>query len=156
MEIERKFLLRSEPEWLAGCRSQHLEQGYLVLGDEAEVRVRLIDDGREAELTVKRGHGRDREETEIELVGEQAELLWPATEGRRVRKRRYRCEREEGVFEVDVYERELEGLITCEIEFQDRGAAEAFEPPEWLGPELTGDDRYANRALAVEGLPPGA
>ena len=30
---------------------------------------------------------------------------------------------------------------------------EAFAAPEWLGAEVTGDERYANRTLALEGVP---
>lgn len=152
-EVERKFLIESEPEWLSGYPCERIEQGYLVLSEEGEARVRLIDGGREASLTVKRGHGRSRSETEIELIGSQADGLWPATEGRRVRKRRFRVEADEGVYELDVFEGELTRLITCEIEFADEDAAKCFQPPEWVGAELTGDERYENRALATAGLP---
>jgi adenylate cyclase len=152
-EIERKFLLEVEPGWLGDCESRRIEQGYVALTEDAEVRVRLVDGGREAKLTVKRGEGRSRQETEIELIADQADRLWPLTDGRRVGKRRYRAEREEGCFEIDVYEGALAGLLTAEIEFADEAAAERFQPPEWLGPELTGDRRYANRSLAEHGRP---
>jgi CYTH domain-containing protein len=55
--------------------------------------------------------------------------------------------------EVDVYEGALAGLITAEVEFSSEEASSAFAPPGWLGREVTGDKRYANRALAVDGLP---
>jgi adenylate cyclase len=152
-EIERKFLLEAEPGWLAECESRRIEQGYVALTDDVEVRVRLIDGGREAKLTVKRGHGLSRGETEIELIADQAERLWPLTEGLRVRKRRHRAEREEGCFEIDVYEGALTGMITAEIEFADEAAADRFQSPEWLGRELTGEERYANRSLAAYGRP---
>lgn len=152
-EIERKFLLQGEPEWLGDCPSRQIEQGYLVLADDGEVRVRRIDGGQDARLTVKRGEGRTRRETEVELIAEQATDLWPATEGRRVCKRRFRCEREEGVFEIDVYEGELAGLIVCEIEFARESEAESFTAPDWVDAELTDDERYKNRALARDGLP---
>lgn len=153
VEVERRFLIDGEPDWLRDHPCERIEQGYLVLSDEGEARVRLVDDGRQASLTVKRGHGRSRAETEIELIGDQADTLWPATDGRRVCKRRFRVEAEEGVYEIDVFEGDLEGLIVCEIEFPDEGAAEAFEPPSWAGEELSGNDRYENRALATAGLP---
>ena len=44
-------------------------------------------------------------------------------------------------------------LLTAEIEFPDEAAARAFAAPEWLGRDVTDDARYANRALAVNGIP---
>ena len=32
-------------------------------------------------------------------------------------------------------------------------SSEAFAAPEWLGQEVTGDERYANRTLALRGAP---
>ncbi len=149
-EIERKFLVGEPPAWLGDCAAQDIEQGYLAVGRDHEVRLRRREDDRI--LTVKAGHGRDREEREVELSAEQFDALWPLTEGRRVAKRRHRVEGEIAI-DVDVYRGELEGLVTAEAEFPSDEASEAFEPPPWLGRELTGDDRYANQQLALSGLP---
>jgi CYTH domain-containing protein len=56
--------------------------------------------------------------------------------------------------EVDVYEGDLGGLVTAEVEFPSEEASSAFDPPGWLGREVTGDPRYANRTLAVSGPAP--
>ena len=55
--------------------------------------------------------------------------------------------------ELDVYEGDLDGLVTAEVEFPDEASALAFDAPEWLGRDVTEDKRYGNRVLAVEGLP---
>ena len=55
--------------------------------------------------------------------------------------------------EVDEYEGDLRGLLVAEVEFDDEAASDAFTPPDWFGPEVTEDDRYKNRALAVDGRP---
>jgi adenylate cyclase len=149
-EIERKFLVAERPDWLDGCRSEALEQGYLAIGPDDEVRLRRSED--RARLTVKRGHGEERLEQEVEIGEEQLAALWPLTEGRRVEKRRYSVDGDPAI-EVDVYAGELEGLITAEVEFPSREDAERFSPPNWLGEEVTGDDRYANQRLALHGLP---
>jgi adenylate cyclase len=157
MEIERKFCLPVAPDWLGGCPSRRIRQGYVALADDVEVRVRIFDDeDEEPVLTVKRGHGERRAEVEFSIDPDDAEQLWALTEGRRVRKRRHLAERGSGSFEIDVYEGDLDGLVTAEIEFEDEAAAAAFEAPEWLGPELTGDERYENRTLATEGRPVSA
>jgi CYTH domain-containing protein len=150
-EIERKFLLRVPPAWLGECVSEAIAQGYVALEEATEVRLRRR--GEQRLLTVKRGSGESREEREIELGEDDFERLWPLTEGRRVSKRRYVREADEGSLEIDVYEGELDGLMTAEMEFASEAEADAFQPPAWLGEELTGDVRWANRSLAVEGRP---
>jgi adenylate cyclase len=52
-----------------------------------------------------------------------------------------------------VFEGELAAMVTGEVEFDSEAASDAFEPPDWLGAEVTGDDRYANATLAIHGLP---
>ena len=52
-----------------------------------------------------------------------------------------------------MFEGGLAGMITAEMEFDSKDQSDTFEPPDWLGREVTGDDRYANETLAVEGLP---
>jgi CYTH domain-containing protein/CHAD domain-containing protein len=149
-EIERKFMVADLPRAESGAAT--IEQGYLALDEHAEVRLRRIDG--ELLLTAKRGHGEVREEVEVSIHPKAFEALWPLTAGRRVRKVRHYVPLGEGLrAEIDVYEGDLDGLRTAEIEFGSREGADAFAPPPWLGTELTGDERYANQSLATVGLP---
>lgn len=150
MEVERKFRLQSPPD-LSGSEADPIEQGYLAVGADGEVRLRRK--GEQTLLTVKRGAGLSRGEAEVEISPEQFEALWPMTEGRRLRKRRHLLPHDGLEIEVDVYEGELEGLIVAEIEFDSEDQARAFEPPVWLAAEVTGDERFLNEHLAVNGLP---
>ena len=150
-EIERKFVLPQPPEWLADCRRTDVEQGYLVLGDDAEARVRRIGD--RAVLTVKHGGGLKRQEVEIEISDDQFDALWPLTEGRRIKKVRHYRQVDAGTIEIDVYGGDHEGLVTAEIELESERAGAGFEPPQWMGQEVTGDRRYSNAALATDGIP---
>jgi adenylate cyclase len=152
-EIERKFRLAEAPDWLSDCDSNRIEQGYLAIepADETEVRIRRY--GNDTWLTVKRGSGKTREETEIELSEEQFETLWPLTEGRRVRKVRHRVPQDKLTVDVDVFEGDLGELVIGEVEFDSEAASEEFDAPDWLGEEVTGDPRYANESLAVHGAP---
>jgi adenylate cyclase len=155
VEIERKFLLDGTPEWLDDYDSARIEQGYLAIVEgETEVRVRRKDG--QALLTVKQGTGEVRREEEIELTGDQFEAMWPLTEGRRVAKLRYEVPYEGLTIEIDVFEGPLSGIVTVEVEFDSEEASAAFEPPEWLGREVTGDPKYANESLATRGAPEGA
>ena len=153
MEIERKFVLAEPPAGLDDHPHARIEQGYVAIDPNGtEVRVRRR--GSERTLTIKSGSGLVRTESEAELEGARFDALWPLTDGRRVVKTRYLVPLDGGLtVEVDVYEGPLQGLVTAEVEFGDESAGEAFEAPAWLGTEVTGDKRYANRALAVSGLP---
>ena len=153
MEIERKFLVARRPD-LEGAKRAEIEQGYLALGDgegDAEVRLRRKND--ELYLTVKAGSGRTRVEEELELDREPFESLWPLTEGRRVAKTRHLVPCGEVDIELDLYRGDLDGLAIAEVEFPDEESADAFEAPEWLGEEVTGDERYLNATLATKGTP---
>ena len=126
MEIERKFLV-TEPPDLDGADSDEIEQGYLAMGADGEVRLRRR--GEQLVLTAKRGSGLARDEAEVELERDAFEELWPLTEGRRLHKRRHVLSHGDLEFEVDVYEGDLEGLVVAEIEFPSEEAAREFDPP---------------------------
>ena len=150
VEIERKFLVPLAPDWLSDHRAAEIEQGYLAIeGDEIEVRLRRLEE--RTFLTVKRGQGRRRIETEIEISSEGFAELWPLTEGRRIMKARHYVPSEAGMIEVDVYTGSLEGLIIAEIEFGSEELSESFGPLAWMGAEVTGKRAYANKNLATQG-----
>jgi adenylate cyclase len=150
-EIERKFLLSELPPTLRLARGESIKQGYLALDGDTEVRLRT--GSKPPRLTIKSGRGAVRTEVELPVEGSEAQALWELTEGRRLEKTR-RLMRIDGVrAEVDEYTGDLAGLVVVEIEFDDEQAAQAFTPPAWFGPELTGEHAYANRSLACDGLP---
>jgi len=150
MEVERKFVVASPPD-LGGAHADEIEQGYLAIGSEGEVRVRRK--GEKLLLTAKRGTGLSREEAEVEIDRASFDELWSLTEGRRLEKRRYVLPLGELEVELDVYGGDLESLIVAEIEFATEEEAKEFDPPAWLGEEVTGDHRYMNETLATAGLP---
>jgi adenylate cyclase len=154
VEIERKFTVRAAPADLGSHPSSAIEQGYLAIHEDGtEVRVRRRDGA--AVLTVKSGGGLVRAEEEIALDGDMFERLWPLTEGRRIEKVRHLLPAPGPgiVIELDVYAGDLAGLVLAEVEFASEAAAAAFEPPAWLGPDVTEDARYKNQRLAVDGRP---
>jgi adenylate cyclase len=152
-EIERKFLVSKAPDDLASYPAESIEQGYIVVEGPVDVRVRRRGD--RTLLTVKSGAGRVRLEEEFEIDERRFASLWPLSDGRRIAKIRYSMPGDGGLtIELDVYAGDLAGLVTVEVEFESEAASDAFDPPDWFGPELTDDMRYANRALAVHGPPP--
>jgi CYTH domain-containing protein len=146
LEIERKFLVRRLPRGLPRLPHREIEQGYLVVGKDAHVRLRRH--GRTCTLTFKRNAQLAREEREMKLSAAQFKILWPATAGARLTKTRYDAPWKKLTIEIDIYRGSNAGLIVAEVEFPDLEAAESFQPPSWLGEEVTAARRYSNVALA--------
>jgi CYTH domain-containing protein len=146
-EIERKFLVRKLPADLTTYPTNEIAQGYLVSMDDG-LQVRLRKTGQRYSLTYKLGTGNVREEREVELTEEQFDALWPATEGKRLVKTRHEIPLGERTVEIDHYHDRHEGLVVAEVEFDDEEAAKNFQPPDWLGDDVTGNPRYSNQLLA--------
>ena len=146
IEIERKFLVKS-PEFkdqATGC--SHFVQGYITSPPAKTVRVRIADD--KAYLTIKgsgSASGMSRFEWEMEIPGRDALALLGICEGGVIEKDRYYVPFAGHTFEVDEFFGDNEGLVMAEVELSSED--EAFEKPEWLGQEVTGDSRYYNSSL---------
>ena len=153
MEVERKFLV-SEPPDLGGAEADEIEQGYLAIGSDGEVRVRRKGD--RLLLTAKRGSGFSRQEAEVELDRSSFDELWPLTEGRRLQKRRHVIPHGDLKIEVDVYEGELEGLDGGRDRASLRGGGEGVRAARSDREEVTGDQRYLNETLATAGSSVGS
>jgi CYTH domain-containing protein len=152
VEIERKFLVSEVPA--GSFETSSIRQGYVAIAaDGGEVRVRDRDGA--CWLTVKHGKGVVREEHETQISPELFSALWPATEGRRVEKRRMLVPLEgDLVAEVDVFGGALAGLVVAEVEFPSAEAATAFAAPGWFGRDVSDDHAYKNQSLALSGAPP--
>lgn len=152
IEIERKFLVGEIPANLNQYPHVDIEQGYLPpLEVGTEIRLRRAGD--KYYKTKKSGGGIARTEEEVEISQEQFQKEWSETEGSRIEKTRYRIPFEENLIELDIYQGRLEGLVVAEIEFESSESAEKFSPPSWLGEEVTENQSYKNKNLAVQGLP---
>ena len=153
MEIERKFLVSEVPESASAASPIPIVQGYIAV-EPGGREVRLRRKGDRFFQTIKSGTGITRLETEIELTGEQFEKLWPQTDGRRIEKDRREVPHRGHVIELDVFGGALDGLVIAEVEFGSLEDSRAFEPPDWLGEEVTEEAGYHNRNLALHGRPP--
>lgn len=152
IEIERKFLVVSEPD-LSGATPAKIRQGY-VTGPGDSVSVRLRQKGDKFLMSVKSGQGVVRQEHETQIQREQFDTLWPATDGRRLGKVRWTGPLPDGKFyELDHFEGDHAPLRLVEVEFASLADARAFQPPDWFGREVTGDRRYSNSVMALEGTP---
>jgi CYTH domain-containing protein len=153
MEIERKFLIPALPPDLEQFPHTRIEQAYIAI-DDTGTEVRIRRRAEETSLTIKGGRGRSRAEEELEIDPGRFERLWQLSGGRSLEKTRYEIAGEGGLtIELDLYGGVLEGLATAEVEFPSEDAAERFVAPSWFGQDVTDDDAYKNRRLAVDGRP---
>ncbi len=152
VEIERKFLVTELPADWRSWPQERISQGYLAITDVVEVRLRRRGD--RCFQTIKSIGGLVRQELEIELTAEQLTTLWPATEGCRLEKIRYRAQWHGLSLDVDLYEGGHKGLRTVEIEFPSVAASRELVPPPWFGAEITDDQRFKNCNLARTGRIP--
>lgn len=151
-EIERKFLVAKDSWQAQVTSSSQIQQGYLSASAKATVRIRIFD-GKRAVLTLKgKAEGLARPEFEYEVPLADAEELMQISRPETVEKRRHRVPHGKHVWEVDVFEGHHAGLIVAEVEM--RSEDEEVALPDWVGKEVTEDERYANASLArTPGVP---
>ena len=144
-EIERKFLVRSDT-WRRHGGGTRYRQGYLANGEQSTVRIRLSD--RDAWLTIKGARvGLTRPEFEYRIPTADAEaMLATLVAGSLVEKTRYKVSSGNHLWEIDEFHGDNSGLVLAEVELAHE--AEAFDPPEWLGVEVSDDPRYYSSQLA--------
>ncbi len=146
MEIERKFLVYKDRDFKsAAYSSSHIRQGYIPTKG-VTVRIRLRDD--KGFLTIKGpsvNGGLSRYEFEKEITLDEAEHLLELCDKDVIDKTRYLVRYGDHVFEVDEFHGNNEGLVMAEVELGSE--EEAFERPDFIGMEVTGDRRFYNRHL---------
>ncbi len=144
-EIERKFLLKDSSWKNFADEGTAYSQGYLVGSKHASVRVRI--QGERAFLNIKSATlDIKRQEFEYEIPMDDAtEMLETLCDKPLISKTRYHIKNENHLWEIDVFEGDNKGLIVAEIELSDKN--EAFVKPDWLGLEVSDDERYYNVCL---------
>lgn len=146
-EQERKWVVDDLPDDLED--GKRMRQVYLAVTETKEIRVRIWTEGSFTyyEMGMKKGKGENREEYHTFLYPSQFEDLEEAIEGE-VTKTRYEIPHGDLLMELDVYE---DTTLPCGgkavVEIEDCLAD--FDEPEWFGKEVTEDERYKNKWLAV-------
>ena len=146
VEIERKFRVKNDA-WRLDAHGQRIagvpfRQGYLPTQDETTVRVRL--QGNEARLTIKgKTRGLSRAEYEYSIpVDDANEMLSNLCQKPLIEKVRYRREESGLIWEIDEFGGDNAGLIVAEVELE--AEDQHVSLPQWVGQEVSADDRYYN------------
>lgn len=147
IEVERKFLVKTDAYKAEATSSNLIVQGFLNTHPERTVRVRIYGD--KGYVTIKgksNKTGTSRFEWEKEIDVDEAKALLNLCEDGILEKTRYLIPFGEHIFEVDEFLGNNEGLIVAEVELNSED--EFFEKPQWLGEEVTGDVKYYNSQIS--------
>ncbi|OUD33903.1 adenylate cyclase [Flavobacterium sp. FPG59] len=148
IEIERKFIVKNQSFKEKIHTKSIVSQGYLNSNPERTVRVRIKND--KGYLTIKgisNESGTSRYEWEKEIPLNEAVELFKLCEKGAIEKTRYEIKYGNHTYEVDEFHGDNEGLIIAEIELSSEN--EKFDKPNWLGDEVTGEQRYYNSNLSI-------
>ena len=149
IEIERKFLVNSEDFKKESFKTSRIIQGFLNTHKERTVRVRLREST--GFITVKgksSDDGLSRFEWEKEISKDETLALLELCEKGVIDKIRYEVKVGDHNFEVDEFFGDNDGLVVAEVEL--KSINENFEKPDWLGEEVTGNNKYYNSQLSKE------
>ncbi|HDZ05367.1 hypothetical protein LCGC14_0070100 [marine sediment metagenome] len=147
IEIERKFLVKSEVYKTKASTKTRIVQGFLNTDPNRTVRIRIKGDL--GYITVKgksNETGTSRFEWEKEISVEEADALLKLCEKGILEKSRYEIPLGNHVYEVDEFYGDNLGLTVAEIELISEN--EMFDKPDWLGKEVTGEVKYYNSQLS--------
>jgi adenylate cyclase len=146
-EIERRYRVVDSESVLTGTVPTQIVQGYLSLTEHGDVRVRMTPDLATIAYNGPR-FGAARLEWETVLPLDVADLMLNMCGKRVVAKARYSIADEYGqLWSVDRYQDANDGLVLAEIELESPHTH--VDRPAWLGVDVTNDDRFFNRNLAV-------
>lgn len=146
IEIERKFLLKNEDWRSLVTETRRIKQGYLQNGLEmsqkSSVRIRISN--QDANINIK--------SVDLTLMRQEFEYAIPLNDAEQmlttlcdevvIEKTRYHVPYESHLWEIDVFEGENAGLQMAEIELS--SVDESFEKPDWIGEEVSDDERFYN------------
>ena len=147
IEIERKFLIKSNEFKIESHKNSLIKQGFLNSNKNRTIRIRISDE--KGFITIKgisNESGISRYEWEREIPINEAEQLLLLCEKGVIEKIRYFIKHGSHIFEVDEFLKKNNGLVIAEIELANEN--EFFHKPSWLGKEVTGITKYYNSNLS--------
>lgn len=150
-EIEHKFCVDPKLWALVEKPSpKRILQAYLQNTKERTVRVRVKDN--QGFITIKgANNGISRTEFDYEIPRLEAEEMISKFQLPHINKLRYEIPFGQHIWEIDVFEGALSGLILAEVELKSEN--ESFEKPDFVTTDVSTNPAYYNAVLIEKGLP---
>jgi len=146
IEIERKFLVKSDKYRSDAFKVQLLSQAYLNNNPEKSVRIRIVDN--EGFITIKgpsNDGGLSRFEWEKKIPIDEAVELMKLCGNQLILKKRYFVKHNKIILEVDEFLNNNKGLVVAEVEL--KTTSQKIVLPDWIAEEVTGVNKYYNLSL---------
>ena len=147
IEIERKFLVDTLPNH---CGDKfHIKQYYISIDTKFVQRLRFFDN-KKAIMSLKQNcSGLSRYEFEYEIPLKDAEKIVSIANACFIEKVRHIIYFDSIKWEVDEFLGNNKGLIIAEVELEHETQEIKF--PDWIGKEVTNQNKYYNYNLALKG-----
>lgn len=153
VEIERKFLVELGKNIPKSIGTLSIAQTYLMIG-ETEIRLRRVLRNilQESEfyLGIKNGKGLTRKKIETPISREVFYDITKCYSYKYIIKTRTLYSHGDKTIEIDKFSnKELNGLVIAEIEFESEEEARGYILPNWIesAVEVTEDEKYMNQKL---------
>ena len=146
IEIERKFLVKSDKYRSDAFKVQLLSQAYLNNNPDKSVRIRVVDN--EGFITIKgpsNDGGLSRFEWEKKIPIDEAVELMELCGNQLILKKRYFVKHNKIILEVDEFLNNNKGLVVAEVEL--KTTSQKIVLPDWIAEEVTGVNKYYNLSL---------
>ena len=146
IEIERKFLVKSDKYRSDAFKVQLLSQAYLNNNPDKSVRIRIVDN--EGFITIKgpsNDGGLSRFEWEKKIPIDEAVELMKLCGDQLILKKRYFVKHNKIILEVDEFLNNNKGLVVAEVEL--KKTSQKIVLPDWIAEEVTGVNKYYNLSL---------
>ncbi|MBC8399565.1 CYTH domain-containing protein [Flavobacteriaceae bacterium] len=146
IEIERKFLVKSDKYRSDAFKVQLLSQAYLNNNPDKSVRIRVVDN--EGFITIKgpsNDGGLSRFEWEKKIPIDEAVELMKLCGNQLILKKRYFVKHNKIILEVDEFLNNNKGLVVAEVEL--KTTSQKIVLPDWIAEEVTGVNKYYNLSL---------
>ena len=143
IEIERKFLVKSDKYRSDAFKVQLLSQAYLNNNPDKSVRIRIVDN--EGFITIKGSSsdgGLSRFEWEKKIPIDEAVELMKLCGDQLILKKRYFVKHNKIILEVDEFLNNNKGLVVAEVELKTTSLKIVL--PDWIAEEVTGVNKYYN------------
>jgi len=144
IEIERKFLVDKHNLPLPDSYKS-ITQAYLMFNNNQVLRVRKTDSQYQLGYKIKKTNIH-RLEFEYDIPSEDGEKLISLSPYYIIEKDRYFINIGKHVWEIDVFKDLNKSLIVAEVELNNE--TEEIDIPNWIGEEISDDDRYLNFNLS--------
>ena len=149
IEIEKTYLAKFIPNDINEFKFSSITDSYFKIMDDLN-RIRIREKDEKIELTKKSltpelNHGINKEETIILTKKELKNFYKVETE--KIIKKRYYYYNENILYEIDIFEGDLDGLVMIDVEFKSREEFENFKMPKFCLCDVTNDEEIAGNKL---------